>query len=53
VNNDGTSQVADETSALMYGFWCKHLDAQLPIFILCLNQKKYIDRQKIEAQGTT
>jgi hypothetical protein len=27
-------------------------DAQSPILILCLDQKKYIDRQKIEAQGT-
>lgn len=46
------SHVADETSALMYGFRCKHLDTQYPILILCLDQKKYIDRQKIKAQGT-
>ena len=26
--------------------------SQSPILILCLDQKKYIDRQKIEAQGT-
>lgn len=51
VNNDGTSHVADETSALMYGFWCRHLDAQSPILILCLDLKKFIDRQKIDAQG--